>query len=77
SVKEAVMHQAVLTKFQTHDNIRTILLATGTEEIVENAPHDYYWGCGQDGTGKNRLGYILMQVRDELTTRSDAARNFD
>lgn len=53
TVKEAVMYQAVLAKFQTHPDIRDILLATGAEEIIENAPRDYYWGCGKDGSGKN------------------------
>lgn len=66
AVKEEVMYQAVRTKFQTHTEIREILLGTGDEEIVENAPNDYYWGCGRDGSGKNRLGVILMQVRDEF-----------
>jgi ribA/ribD-fused uncharacterized protein len=64
--KETVMYRAVLQKFRTHRKLRDLLLATGEEEIVENAPGDYYWGCGKDGSGKNRLGAILMQVREEL-----------
>ncbi|GAB4239826.1 MAG: hypothetical protein Kow00121_66390 [Elainellaceae cyanobacterium] len=27
---------------------------------------DYYWGCGKDGSGKNKLGQILMEVREIL-----------
>ena len=27
---------------------------------------DEYWGCGRKGNGKNRLGQILMQVREQL-----------
>lgn len=65
-VKEEIMYQAVRTKFETHPALKTLLLSTGTEEIIENAPGDYYWGCGKEGTGKNRLGHILMQVREEL-----------
>lgn len=65
-VKDGVMEKAVLKKFQTHSQIRDILLATGDELIVENSPVDYYWGCGADGTGKNRLGEILMKVRSIL-----------
>jgi len=42
------------------------LLSTGDAEIVENSPIDYYWGCGANGSGKNRLGIILMEVRDIL-----------
>jgi N-glycosidase YbiA len=65
-VKDAIMQKAVLQKFQTHADIREILLATGDELLVENAPGDYYWGCGKDGSGKNKLGEILMAVREIL-----------
>ena len=65
-VKDDVMRRAVLRKFETHAALRAVLLATGDEPIVENAPHDYYWGCGADGSGRNRLGQILMEVRDIL-----------
>lgn len=67
-VKDEVMLQAVRRKFETHADIRQILLDTGDAQIVENSPFDYYWGCGKSGTGKNRLGEILMQVRAELQT---------
>lgn len=63
SVKDAVMLKAVQCKFGTHSELRQLLLGTGDEEIVENAPNDYYWGCGADGSGKNQLGQTLMQVR--------------
>ncbi|KAA0139087.1 NADAR family protein [Gimesia chilikensis] len=66
TVKEDVMSAAVLKKFQTHLELKALLLSTGDEAIVENAPGDYFWGCGQDGTGLNRLGMILEQVRDVL-----------
>ncbi|MBD2457889.1 NADAR family protein [Nostoc sp. FACHB-87] len=63
-VKDSIMKKAVLCKFTTHTDIREILLSTGNDEIVENSPIDYYWGCGADGSGKNMLGIILMEVRD-------------
>jgi N-glycosidase YbiA len=65
-VKDEIMFKAVSCKFQVHLDIREILLGTGDEEIVENAPHDYYWGCGKDGTGRNQLGLTLMRVREIL-----------
>jgi len=65
-VKDEIMKQGVLCKFQTHADIREILLATGDEELVENSPIDYYWGCGADGSGKNKLGIVLMAVREIL-----------
>ncbi len=70
TVKDDIMRRAVLKKFQTHDEIREILLGTGDEELVENAPHDYYWGCGKDGSGQNKLGQILMEVREILRQES-------
>ena len=69
-VKDGIMRKAVLRKFETHKDIREILLATGDELIVENSPIDYYWGCGKDGSGKNRLGEILIEVREILRERS-------
>lgn len=65
-VKDDIMRQAVLQKFKTHTDICEILLSTDDELIVENAPRDYYWGCGADGSGKNKLGLILMEVREIL-----------
>lgn len=67
--KKQVMWQAVLTKFLTHEDIQQVLLATGDEELVENSPKDYFWGCGRDGTGQNHLGKTLMRVRQEIRSR--------
>jgi len=69
SVKDDVMRRAVLKKFQTHADLRAQLLATGDAELVEKAPRDYYWGCGASGKGQNRLGQILMEVRQILRER--------
>lgn len=69
-VKDDVMRKGVLQKFRTHPEIREILLATGDEVLVENSPIDYYWGCGKDGSGKNKLGQILMEVREVLRSES-------
>ena len=63
------MLAGVLRKFEAHADICAVLLGTGDEEIIENAPHDYYWGCGADGSGKNMLGQTLMQVRAILRER--------
>jgi N-glycosidase YbiA len=71
-VKDDVMRQAVRRKFETHADIREILLSTGNDRIVENAARDYYWGCGADGSGQNKLGLILMEVRDALRSRGEA-----
>jgi ribA/ribD-fused uncharacterized protein len=65
-VKDRVMQEAVRRKFETHADIREKLLATGDASLVESSPGDYYWGCGADGSGLNKLGEILMAVRQQF-----------
>lgn len=65
-VKDAVMLEAVRAKFTQHDDLKATLLGTGDAALVEHTPRDSYWGDGGDGSGKNRLGELLMRVRDEL-----------
>lgn len=66
SVKDQVMLEAVRAKFTQHEELKAILLGTGNALLVEHTANDSYWGDGGDGSGKNRLGQVLMQVRDEL-----------
>jgi ribA/ribD-fused uncharacterized protein len=71
AVKDSIMHEAVLAKFTQHADERAILLATGGSTLVEHTEKDHYWGDGGDGSGKNRLGEILMKVRDELRSKPE------
>ncbi len=66
SIKEQIMAQALRAKFETHPELQTLLLSTGDEKIIEDAPRDRYWGCGADGKGRNRLGHLLMELRRQL-----------
>lgn len=65
-IKDVVMRTAVLEKFKQNEEIREILLSTGKSMIIEKTTNDYYWGCGKEGTGKNMLGEILMEIREQL-----------
>lgn len=65
-VKDDIMRKAVYAKFLQNSDIKDMLLETGSEYIVEKTSNDYYWGCGVNGTGKNMLGIILMEIRDIL-----------
>lgn len=69
-VKDDIMRLAVLRKFETHADILMVLISTADELLVEKSPTDYYWGCGADGSGKNMLGVILMEVREILCDRT-------
>lgn len=62
--KDDTMYRAVLKKVQPHPQLRDRLLGTGNEERIENAPGDYSWGCGKDGSGQDKRGRMLMRVRD-------------
>jgi hypothetical protein len=68
SIKDDVMRKAVSAKFSQHDDILAILPATANATIVEHTENDSYWGDGGDGSGKNMLGRILMEVREGLKT---------
>lgn len=65
-VKYYVMLEIVRDKFTRNSNLRDMLLATGDEPLEEgNTWGDKTWGT-VNGQGKNWLGKILMQVRNEL-----------
>ena len=49
-----------------HAPIRQLLIGTADAVIIEKANGDSYWGCGPHGTGRNMLGLILMEVRNQL-----------
>ena len=66
SAKVGVMREAVEAKFRQHDELRTLLLATGDAVLVEHTDNDAFWGDGGDGSGRNELGRILMAVRTRL-----------
>ena len=65
-VKDEVMLQALQMKFRQNPEIARELLATGDAIIIEHTQNDAYWADGGDGSGKNKLGLLLMQVREEL-----------
>lgn len=65
-IKEDVMKKALLAKFTQHSKLNSMLLGTRNRELVEHTSNDMYWGDGGDGSGQNRLGYLLMMVREEL-----------
>jgi len=65
-MKDNVMLEAVRAKFAQHPDLQALLLDTGEAILIEHTENDAYWGDGGDGKGKNRLGKILMKIREEL-----------
>lgn len=69
TVKDDVMREALRAKFTQHPDLREMLLSTGEARLVEHTTNDSYWGDGGDGSGRNRLGELLMELRADLVSR--------
>ena len=79
--KDEIMKTAVRAKFTQHPELRKKLVETENRPIGEADPRDKYWGIGTGADtskakkpdqwpGKNRLGAILMELRESLKTDS-------
>lgn len=68
-VKFDRMKRVLQAKFGQHEDLKQLLLSTGTARLVESASVDNavnrLWG-EVGGVGKNKLGELLMEVRAEL-----------
>jgi hypothetical protein len=64
------MRDVLRAKFTQHDDLRELLLSTGSARLVEAATVDNEvnrtWG-EVNGIGKNMLGKLLMEIREELS----------
>ncbi|THF84850.1 NADAR family protein [Deinococcus sp. KSM4-11] len=66
AAKDDVMRVALHAKFTQHADLRALLLGTGEAVLVEHTRNDAYWADGGDGSGRNRLGELLMELRGQL-----------
>lgn len=73
--KFARMRSVLRAKFAQHDDLRELLLSTGEARLVEAATVDNevnrLWG-EVNGNGRNMLGVMLMELRDELRAGAGA-----
>lgn len=81
NVRDEMMLKALRAKFSQNAELRQLLLETGDQILVENFS-DSYWSSGKvnsDGSfsGQNKLGRLLMQVRNELRVMTDIALKKD
>lgn len=69
-VRVRVMRWCLRVKAVQHASFVTVLLETGDAPIVERSNRDGFWGAlpGPGGTltGKNVLGRLLMELREEV-----------
>ncbi len=64
--KDDIMRTALKAKFGQHPKLQRLLRQTGNALLVEHTKNDGYWGDGGDGSGKNMLGHLLMELRHDL-----------
>lgn len=66
------MRKVLGAKFTQHEDLKELLLSTGNARLVEVGRTDNAvnrtWG-EVNGKGKNMLGVLLMEVRDEIRVR--------
>jgi len=68
SIKKQVMYDCLKSKFERNQELRDQLIQTGSKYLEEtNYWNDTYYGVC-NGKGKNILGKLLMQIREELRT---------
>ena len=72
------MKRVLQAKFAQHEDLKQLLLSTGTARLVESATVDNavnrLWG-EVNGIGKNKLGELLMEVRAELAVAAAPAKS--
>lgn len=65
-IKDDVMLACLRQKFQLHQQLSIWLVETKPNELIEgNTWGDVYWGVCK-GKGQNKLGQLLMKVREEI-----------
>ena len=75
-VKADIMRGILKAKVDQHEYVKRKLLETGTRELVEDSWRDDFWGWGPNKDGKNMLGRIWMEIRDELQHDHDLSTLF-
>lgn len=65
-VKEKIMLVGLRSKFIQHPELGRLLVSTNPKRLVESTANDSYWGESVDGIGENRLGELLMSIRNEM-----------
>ena len=67
--KDDVMYKVLTAKFTQDESLYNLLMGTAPHKLVEASPFDAYWGYGADKKGQNKLGKLLVRLRDSLATQ--------
>jgi ribA/ribD-fused uncharacterized protein len=76
SISSGIMKRGLMLKFSQNESCMHTLLITGNSRLFEASQYDRIWGIGygirnapiisEEHYGENRLGKLLMEVREEL-----------
>jgi hypothetical protein len=66
ATKVEVMYRGLYEKFRQNKELCDRLLATGNATIVERSDSDSFWGDGRKRKGVNKMGRLLMKLREEF-----------
>ena len=67
NVKDDIMYKVLKEKFMQNPDLALLLISTCTAHLYMHTLVDSYWGDGGEArTGQNKLGLLLMKVRNEL-----------
>ena len=67
-ISDQNIYELLMCKFEQNEDLKIMLLTTLEKKIIYDNP-DSYWGIGLDNKGSNKLGKILMIVRESLKYR--------
>ena len=65
-VKVEIMKNILRAKVSQHPYVKKKLLETGERILIEDSWRDSFWGWGENKNGKNVLGQLWMEVREEI-----------
>lgn len=73
--RDDVMRQGLTGKLHASPEVRDLLLKTGNHPLV-SLKNDKYWGVHPTKGGRNRLGELWMELREELQ-KNERKRKLD
>lgn len=72
-VKLGIMKEILHAKVAQHPYVKKKLLESADRELIEDSWRDDFWGWGPNKDGKNWLGKLWMEVREEVAKKEGVA----
>lgn len=64
-VRVRVMRDILIAKIEQHPYVKKKLLQSAKKELIEDSWRDDFWGWGPNKDGRNQLGKLWMELREE------------